>query len=235
MKVNLNYNPKNPVVIEGFPGFGLVGTISTEFLIKHLNAKKIGNIWSEDMMPFATIRDSEIIDPIGIYHDKKNNIVIIHSMSPIKGLEWKIAHTILNLAKKWNAKEIISLEAVGSKDQKRMKSYYHSSKEDFKKRFENIGLEPLKNGMIIGVTGAIMLGKDDRVSSIFVESSVSIGDSKAAAEVIKILDGYLGLKVDYKPLLKSAQDFEGTLKKLINKTKKIGVSKSKREDLNYLG
>jgi uncharacterized protein len=235
MKVDLKYKPKNPIIIEGFPGFGLVGTISTEFLIKHLNAKKIGSIWSENMIPFATVHDSKIVDPVGVYYDKKNNIVIIHSMSPVKGLEWKIANVILDLAKKWNAKEIISIEAIGSREQNSIKSYFYSNKENTKKRFEIIGLQPLKEGMIVGVTGALLLGDSNKVSSIFVESHISIGDSKAAAQVIKILDDYLGLKIDYKPLLRTAQNFEDTLKKLINKSKKIKLNKERREDLNYLG
>ena len=42
MKIVLTEKPKNAILIEGFPGFGLVGTITTEFLIDHLKAKKIG-------------------------------------------------------------------------------------------------------------------------------------------------------------------------------------------------
>jgi predicted ATP-grasp superfamily ATP-dependent carboligase len=44
MNLDLKEEPKNPTIIEGFPGFGFVSTIATEFLIKHLKAKKIGKI-----------------------------------------------------------------------------------------------------------------------------------------------------------------------------------------------
>ncbi|MEM4245366.1 MAG: hypothetical protein QXR60_04150, partial [Candidatus Nanoarchaeia archaeon] len=68
------------------------------------------------------------------------------------------------------------------------------------------------------------------------ESHVGLGDSKAAAKVIEILDDYLGLDVDYKPLIKAAEKFEQTLKEILEKGKKIAEHKSKREeDLNYLG
>ena len=36
MRIILKKKPKNPVLIEGFPGFGLVGTITTEYLINEL-------------------------------------------------------------------------------------------------------------------------------------------------------------------------------------------------------
>jgi len=41
MNFELSKKPKNPIILEGFPGFGLVGTISTEYLIEHLNAERL--------------------------------------------------------------------------------------------------------------------------------------------------------------------------------------------------
>ena len=53
MKIILKKKPKNPTIIEGFPGFGLVGTIASEFLIDHLNTEMIGKIWIEVLSPFV--------------------------------------------------------------------------------------------------------------------------------------------------------------------------------------
>jgi len=236
MKIDLKKKPKNPIVIEGFPGFGMVGTISTEFLIKHLNAEQIGSIRSDKMVPFAAVHNAKIVEPIGIYYDKKHNIVIIHSLSPIKGLEWHISDAILRLANDLGAKEVISLEAVGLKGGGGgIKSFYYCEDSKKKKAFEKMNIEPLKEGMIMGVTGALLLKKPKLVSSIFVESRVSIGDSKAAAEVIRLLDGYLGLKVDYKPLLRSAKDFEKVLQGIMKKGQQVQKAKTNKKDLDYMG
>jgi len=54
------------------------------------------------------------------------------------------------------------------------------------------------------------------------------------AGVIKILDSYLGLKVDYKPLMKTAEEFESKLKELISKVKKTSEQKQEK-DTSYLG
>ncbi|MEM4266798.1 MAG: PAC2 family protein, partial [Candidatus Nanoarchaeia archaeon] len=207
----------------------------TEFLIKHLDAKPIGKIWSEQLMPLAAVHDAKIVEPLGIFYDKKHNIVIIHALSAVKGLEWKISGALLQLAKMLKAKEFISLEAIGSEEQG-MKTFYYTHSENKKKIFEKLGLQPLKEGMVMGVTGALLLKEPDLVSCVFVESHVGLGDSKAAAKVIEILDDYLGLDVDYKPLIKAAEKFEQTLKEILEKGKKIAEHKSKREeDLNYLG
>lgn len=234
MKIELSQKPKNPIIIEGFPGFGLVGTIATEFLIKHLNAKKIGKIWSEELLPIAAVHESKIIEPLGIFYDKKHNLIIIHSLSAVRGLEWKISASIIELAKTLNAKEVISIEAIGSEEGDTIRTFYYTSKENKKKLFEGIGMKPLKEGMVMGVTGALLLKKGDIVSAFFIESHVGLGDSKAAAKVIELLDSYLGLKVDYKPLLKAAEKFESALKEIINKGQKT-ADQQKRKDISYLG
>ena len=234
MKLELTHKPKNPIVIEGFPGFGLVGTIATEFLIKHLGARKIGSIWSGELMPIVAVHDAKVVEPLGIFYDKKTNLVIIHALSAVRGLEWKISEAILELCKILKAKELISLEAIGSTEDTSIKTFYYTKMDKKKKLFENIGMEPLKEGMVMGVTGALLLKSKDLMSCIFIESHVGMGDSKAAAKAIEILDKYLGLKVDYKPLLKAAVEFEQTLKRIMEKGKKAEGAKQKRE-LTYLG
>ena len=234
MKIELTEKPKNPIIIEGFPGYGLVGTIATEFLIKHLNAKKIGKIWSEDLLPIAAVHESKIVEPLGIFYVKKHNLIIIHALSAVRGLEWKISDSILNLADMLKAKEIISLEAIGSEEKNETESYYFTTKEQKKKQFEGYGLKPLREGMVMGVTGALLLKRSELICAFFVESHVSIGDSEAAAKIVEILDKYLSLKVDVKPLLKAAKKFEETLKEILEKGQKAATQKKRRE-LSYLG
>jgi predicted ATP-grasp superfamily ATP-dependent carboligase len=58
-------------------------------------------------------------------------------------------------------------------------------------------------------------------------------DSRAAAKVIEILDNYLDLDVDYKPLLKKASSFEEKIKDIIGKTAETMKQKEKKE--SYFG
>ena len=233
MKIVMDKKPKNPIVIEGFPGFGLVGTIAVEFLIKHLNAKPIGMIRSSLMVPMAAIHESKVVEPIGIFHDPKNNIILIHALSGVRGLEWRLAEIISKLCKEMKAKQIISIEGVGS-TQGTLNAYYFTRDQNNKKNFEKIGLEQLKEGIVVGVTGALLL-KDKNVNGVFIESTVGLADSKAAAKAIEVLDKYLGLKVDYKPLLEAAEKFEKTLNVIMEKSKEVGESKKDDKELSYLG
>ncbi len=235
MKIVLKKKPKNPIIIEGFPGFGLVGTITTEFLLNELKAENIGYIKSDDVPPMAAIHESNIVRPMGIYYDPKNNMVILHVMTNVKGLEWKVGDILLELAKELDAKEIISIEGVGTPiPSEESNSYYYTNSEKNKKKFESFDLQPLKEGIILGVTATLMLQAKDDLSCVFVETHSQLPDSKAAAKAIEVLDKYLGLKIDYKPLLKQAEKFEAKIKNLMEQGA-VATDEQKKKQLSYVG
>ena len=72
------------------------------------------------------------------------------------------------------------------------------------------------------------------ISCIFAEAHSELPDSKAAAKVIEILNGYLGLKLDIKPLMAQAEKFEDKLKQLLTQTKDISEEQKKKK-LSYVG
>ena len=231
MHVKLDKKPKCPIIIEGFPGFGLVGTIATEYLVKHLGAKEIGRIRVRELPPVVAVHSGEAIEPIGIFYAAKHNVVIIYALSSVQGLEWDLAEAIGNIAKQLKAKEIISLEGVGSQTAvKDARTFYMGGSKNIK----NLSAQPLKEGIIMGVTGALLLRKDLNVTSLFAETHSALPDSRAAAKLVKILDTYLGLKVDHKPLLEKAKEFEDKIQGLVSKAKTANKTVKKKEP-SYFG
>jgi len=229
MFVQLKKRPKNPIIIEGFPGFGLIGTISTEFLIEHLGAEPIGKIFSRALLPLVAIRGSKVLQPLELYYAPKKNIVILHALSGASGLEWEISETLVRLAKELNAKEIISIEGIGAQTIN-AKAYYFTNLKEKKKEFEKIGIEELGEGVVVGVTGALLLNTDEVPHTcIFAETHSQLPDSKAAAKIIEVLDKYLGLNVDYKPLLKAAEQFEQKIKGIIEKGREATKFKEEKK------
>ena len=105
----------------------------------------------------------------------------------------------------------------------------------FNKKFESIGLKPLKEGIIIGVTGGLLLRSEKvPVSCIFAETQSKLPDSKAASKVIEALDKYIGLDVDTKPLLEKAEQFESKLKGILTQSQKAQEISDKKK-LSYVG
>lgn len=234
MEYVLRQKPKKPTIIQGFPSFGLVGTIATGFLIDHLNAKPIGEIVVNEVTPMIAIHNKNMIKPLEIYYDKKSNIIILNALLNVAGIEWAIAETILKMAKELEAKEIITLEGVASQEMTDApKAYFYSTKCDGKMKKE--GILELNEGVVLGVTASMLLkNKFSNISCIFTETHTDLPDSKAAAKAIEVIDKHLGLNVDYKPLLKKAQEFEGKLKGIMQKGKKT-LELQKDKELNYLG
>jgi len=237
MEIRLKKKPKNPTIVEGFPGFGLVGTIASEFLIEHLKTEQIGKIVFNEMPAMVAIHENKVVEPLGIFYNQKYNMVILHAITASQGFEWELADTIAKLAQDLNAKEIISLEGVGSGEglATTSKVFYYTDKSEKKKKFEGIGLEPLKEGIIVGVTGALLLRSEKvPVSCVFAETQSNMPDSKAAAKIIENLGKYLDLDVDYKPLLKQAEKFEGKLKNLLTQSQKAQEISEKKK-MSYVG
>lgn len=237
MKVMLTKRPKRPIIIDGFTGFGLVGTIASEFLLDHLKTKKIGKIWLNELPAMVAIHEGEVVEPIGIFYNEQYNLVIVHAVSPVTGMEWKITDAIMDIAKQMNAKEVISLEGIGSmKPNEKPGAFYHSSDKAKSKKWAQTGAKQLKEGIIMGTTGILFLKakKDIPVSSVFAETHSQLPDSKAAARVVEIIDKYIGLKIDPKPLLKQAEQFESKLKELMQKGQHMSKEHDKKR-LSYVG
>lgn len=231
----LKKKPKNPIIIEGFPGFGLVGTIASEFLADHLKAEQIGKMWFEEMPAMVAVHREELVEPIGIYYSSKYNIVIVHAVSGAQGLEWKIADEIIKLADDLKAKEIISLEGVSSDaPQDNPKTFFYTTDDKKKEKLKKLGMEPLKEGIIMGVTSAVLLKSHFPVTCLFADTHTDLPDSKAAAKIVETVDRYLDLKVDYKPLIASAAKFEEKLRNMLEQSKTAQIQQDKKM-MSYVG
>ncbi len=220
---------KGPIIIEGFPGFGLVGTIATEFLIDHLKTRIVGEFQYEELPATTAIHNGQVVRPMAIHYSDKHNLLIFHTILSVKGYEWKAAAEVVKFAQKLHAKEIICLEGVNAMvpgPETQVFSYGN-------KRLEAFGAQAMKESIIMGVSAALLL-KTSTTSCLFAETHSGLPDSKAAAAIIAVLDKYLGIAVDPAPLLKQAEEFEQKLKLILQQTQKA-TSEAEKKNLSYLG
>jgi uncharacterized protein len=227
--------PRGATVIEGFPGLGLVGTIATGFLLDHLKCEKIGSYYFETPPATLAVHGCTIIDPIGIFYNKEHNIVIVHAISSAAGIEFAAADLVLTLCKQIGASQVITLEGVGSSEgETETRGFFYTAHPQLRKTMEKHGVDCLGEGIIVGVTAAILMRKQLPVLSLFAETHSKLPDSKAAAKIIEILDKLLDLAVDYEPLLKQAEEFEKKLKGMLEQTMKAQQMKEKKQ-VGYIG
>lgn len=226
MEVILHKKPKCDILIEGFPGFGLIGPIVTEYLLEHLNCECIGEIRYDELPATVAIHKGDLVRPISIHHNKKHNIIIVHSILDVKGFEWKIAQAISELVQQLELKEIISLEGVASDGGEELFCFKNDG-------FEKLGAKPVNESVIMGVTASLLLSEPN-VGCLFAETHSNMPDSRAAAKIIEFLDKYIKLEVDVKPLKMQAELFEKKVAGLMKNAKKT-TSEAERKQMSYLG
>ena len=225
---------KDATIIEGFPGVGLVASIATEYLIEHLGAKLIGKMIYKQSAPIAAIHNFNVIEPFGIYYSEEKNIVLIHGLSNSRGLEWDIADDIISFAEQNSVKNIISLEGVPS-NSATPRNFFYTQNEKLSNMFSKLKAQPIKNGVILGVTSALLI-KNEHIpqACLFVESHPSLPDSKGAALLVEDLNYLFEVNIDVKPLLDQAKIFEDKLKQILTNTKQASEIQ-KQKILNYVG
>jgi len=224
---------KNPIVVSGFQGVGMVGTLASQYISTTLNAKPIGHIESKLLPPVAILIGGEVKFPIRIFADEKNNLVLFESELPIpKGIVFDLASEIVKWCKEIGAKQIICFEGVTvpSPNEKNVYAITNNKKieEKISKHAKILG-----NGMMMGISAAIMLesiSKKLPSVCIMVESHTEYPDGKAAASVIKTFSKLTGIEVDVKPLELEADKFEKKLTEIVKKAKE---AKRGREKMIY--
>ena len=237
MKLVLSKKPKNVTIVEGFPGFGLIGTISIEFLLDHLDTEKIGVVEVDEVPAMIAIHQNKIVEPISVHYNKKYNLVLIHAINVPAQLGWKVADIISELALTLSAKQIISLEGVGSPTSAGGRLFYYSTENGAVSKKLNAVANPLSEGIIVGVTGALLAKQmKTPIIALFAEAKSNMPDSKAAAQIIEAFDAYTGLNLDTAPLLKQAKQFEEKLKGIVNKGQQAQTLQQKKGNhLSYVG
>lgn len=238
MKIILNKKPKNPTVIEGFPGFGLIGTIATEFLIENLKAEFIGKFDFDELSPTLAIHQGELIHPMGVFYSQEKNLVILHTILNTAGFEWKVASAIKDMCEELEAKEIVSIEGVAGLSAamtETNKTYFYTSDKNKRTEIEKIGVTPISESIIMGVTGALLLKSEKPITCFFAQTTSALPDSKAAAGILESMNKYLTLSLDTQPLLKQAEIFEKKLKKIQEQTEVATHEKELSKRPSYLG
>lgn len=235
MEIILDESPQGVTIIQGFPGFGMVGSISTEFLIDHMKMRRIGHVHAKELEPLVAVHNGVVLPPVGIYYSQDNNVVVLNFITKGAGHEWDFAKLVKSISEKLSAKEIIAVEGVASQvalEDKKL--FVLSSDSQSLQKLEEKGFSVLQNGIVMGVSAAMFLDKPTcPMVAFFALTSSTLPDSNASAEIIKGIDSYLGLSVDYNPLYQQAQVFEEKIKTILSQSKQA-VEDTEKSMINYV-
>ena len=219
--------PKKAVIIEGFQGVGLVGTLAAQYIADKTKAKLIGYVNSVLMPPMALLINGELRHPLRVYHfkSKGQDFLIFESELPLqKILVHEIAAEIANLAEDNDAKEIICLEGLAVPKPPIESNVYGVTNDSKKEKELSKHVKLLANGIIAGVAAAMLMEAKVRkisASCIMAEANPEFPDGLAAANIILKLNSMYGLKIDVKELQKESKSFEDKLWKVVETAQAI--------------
>jgi uncharacterized protein len=104
---------KRPLLIAGFPGPGLVGSISANYIIQELNLHQIAYVESEYIMPGVIFIGGTLRHPFRLYADDDGNLCVLICEIPISGLGiYSVFNVVIQWAKKFGVSEIIALDGI---------------------------------------------------------------------------------------------------------------------------
>ena len=234
----------NPILIAGFPGPGLVGSISINYVIKKLEMQQIFCFESEFIVPGVIFMDGKLHHPFRIYSNSEGTICAVVCEAPImiNGL-----HSVLDALATWaedigiNDVFVIDGMAIGRVSDTEVHSQVISKPQrnpiilssdegkiiNSNKNKKDLNIESLIEGsttFIGGIAGGLLsscISHNISCSVIFIPTQSGIPDPDGAALTIELLQNTIAnnnFRVDTTELKKQGEEMKH---KLINLIKSI--------------
>ncbi|RLG21815.1 hypothetical protein DRN74_00090 [Candidatus Micrarchaeota archaeon] len=216
---------KNSVLIEGFPGVGLVGTIAVSYIVEKTGMKAIGYIDSESFPPIITIHKGRPYFPMRIYkHPSKDFCVLLAEFVTPSDVIHELAKKILSFAKEKGIRQIISLAGMSMPENERESEIFGiASNEEMQLFLASKNVKAIEEGVTTGVSGMLIAEcarENFPAITLLAQSEYKVPNPRASAELIKKLDELIGLEVDTSELLREAKEIEKKMKGLMSKSVK---------------
>jgi len=207
---------KNPVILEGFPGIGLVGNIVATQIVSELKMKQIGTIESRLFPPITVLYDGIAYAPVRVYEDPQNDFIVILSDILIHPMiAYDIGKTVINWAQSLNAR--LNIPIAGIATMREQRSVYAAATGAEQLNLVKDKAETLVTGSISGIAGSIM--NESHTSKLpalclLGETQGPTPDPRAAARVIDVVSDLMKLTISTQKLVEEADQIETELHKL---------------------
>jgi len=204
---------KGKVLIESFPGVGMVGAIAANHISEQMDLEEISFIENDAFQPIAIFSDNDALHSVRIYGHENCPIVLFTSEFPLpRQTHLEVSNAIVDWCIKNKISEIVSLEGLTSnKRPEQHKSFLATTNSKIKETGMKIGLNNFKNGIVYGTSAMIYLkAKEKKLPStvILTETEVRFPDARGAAHIINIINKLYSTKIDTAILINEAEKIE---------------------------
>jgi len=251
----------NPVLIEGLPGFGQVGRLVAEHLVKEFNGKKFAELYSPHFPPQVMIQNDGSIDMItnNFFYipkmgGKRDALLVIGEAqaATITG-QYEVCEKILDVAQEYGVKDLVTIGGYATgRLLKEPKIFGAANSDAYIKEFakHNVIFKTKGNrGGIVGASGLLVgLSKLRDINSVCLMGETPghplLIDAKAAEKILDVLGSWLKIKIKMGELDKRAKELEKfrlnlekMMKKMMKKEEETigGEEPGTGEELKYIG
>lgn len=227
-----------PVLVEGFPGIGLVGKIAVDHLIDVHGMTHYANVHCEGLPPVATYAgaDSTLRTPVRIYADPERGIVALQSDVPVNpGAAAEFGDCLAG----WFEEEAvfpIYLSGIAHEKEDSAPNLYGVATGEGESRLADASIEePPESGLVSGPTGAMLADALERGSStvgLIVESDPQFPDPEAARVlIVNGIDPIAGTTTPIDGLVDQATEIRDAKKEFASRMQQATDESSQAEPL----
>ncbi len=199
---------RNPVLIEGLPGLGLVGKIATHYLIKQMKAEKFAYLYSPHFPYFVLVNKKGNVRLLrGTFYfwknkGGKNDLMFFTGDSQAQTIEgqYEIADRMLDFAKKHNVETIVTIGGYRMEAKGKPKVIAAATNPKLLEKTLRVGATVSPMGSpIVGTAGLILgLARFRKIDSLCLlgETRGYLPDPLAARSVLEVLKSMFGFDVE---------------------------------------
>jgi len=236
---------KNPILIGGFPGLGLVGKIATRHLVKQLKAERFAYLYSPHFPYYVHVNKKGSVRLLrGTFYfwknkNGKNDFIFFTGDSQAQTIEgqYEISGRILDFAKNYNVKLIVTTGGYRMEPMDKPKVIAAAtSPELLNSALRAKAVISNMESPIVGTAGLILgLARFKKIDALCLlgETRGYLPDPKAAKSVLEILRAMFNLDVDLTGLdaeIAKAENIVSRLQKIEEKRTLQAEEMRKEED-----
>lgn len=212
------------LVVVGIPTLGLVGTITTHYLIDQLEMPQVGGIYSPRFPPVSRVTDGRSSLPVRLHtieaqcgpgHACERLVTVVTEFLPGPETLHRFSDALTRWAIEQDAKLLLVPDGlmIGGEEGPTVRGV--AARQGGLAPLTKLGVEPIDGGVLMGVSAA-MLAQGERLGadtvSLLAESAPDHPDARAAARLVEVLDKIVPeIDIETAPLIEEAERIEQQL------------------------
>lgn len=199
---------KSPILIEGLPGMGMVGSIAARYLVDQLAAKKFAELYSP-YFPYYVVVNKRggarlLRGDFYFWRNEEggNDLILLTGDSQAQTIEgqYRVSDRIVEFAEGYGVKTIITIGGYRREAKENPTVVAVSTSRDLLDKASKAGARDSPPGNPIVGTAGLLLGmaalRNTDALCLLGETRGYLPDPKAAKSVLSVLQKILGIQVD---------------------------------------